>query len=125
MQHIVLQLLKDLRDGNVPCTTAGICYNINVFIQIEFIYNRNGNAAIPKELFHAYMRKAVEGWEHYSGMIKYPIMYGDDAIVSYHTINNCWGGEYGKLRYELLDRLIKVAEEHCNERKENETPDCR
>ena len=65
-------------------------------------------------LFRVLMRRACKGWKHYSGNEGYPIKFLEEPDEGwsqtnwhsgYHTLPK-WSGEYGKLRYELVARLI-------------------
>lgn len=52
------------------------------------------------------------GWEHYSGVLEYPVP-GVDGLSpegAYHSDTPMWSGEYGALRLNLVDHLISVVE---------------
>lgn len=57
------------------------------------------------DLLKEVIRKACEGWEHYSGDPDYPVKGGQAA---YAESNGKWSSEYGKLRLELLERMLEV-----------------
>ena len=61
-------------------------------------------------------------WPKYSGDIAYPVPSPngkETPMYAYNYSDNLWTGEYGQLRYELLDFLIeelnKAVEEYDND----------
>ena len=61
-----------------------------------------------KELITHYSRS----WDKYSGNVIYPVPNpsGGGPAIAYNSCRNLWVGEYGALRYELLDHLIKEVQ---------------
>ena len=61
-----------------------------------------------KELITHYSRS----WEKYSGNVIYPVPspFGGGPATAYNSCADLWVGEYGALRYELLNHLIKEVQ---------------
>ena len=60
------------------------------------------------ELIKHYSRS----WDKYSGNAVYPVPdpLGESSTLAYCRPKDLWVGEYGALRYELLDHLIKEVQ---------------
>ena len=73
---------------------------------------------IPPNVPNATFLSICKKWEKFSGDERFPvpsITPGRSAETEYHTRTNLWAGEYGKLRYELLDFVINYLEGHKDE----------
>lgn len=57
--------------------------------------------------YHEFKGEYFESWEHYSGDITYPVS-GEEV---YESLENCWVGEQGELRFSLIDHLVKCYSE--------------
>lgn len=96
----LLTALKQLRDTGPNVRSSGICW------QFE-----------PLELYStAELRQFLNSfktWPHYSGDIDFPVPSPDksiDAIDAYFdNLGDLWNRdtEYGRLRWDLLDHIIK------------------
>lgn len=81
----VLDAFIRVKAGELDKPECGICHNATV-ISGRWVYTLVGYLS--------------QGWDKYSGNRTYPVPYkvGD---------TDKWTGEYGQLRYELLDFLIE------------------
>ena len=52
---------------------------------------------------HDFNTAYYESWKHYSGDTGFPIS-GEDV---YTSLGNYWAGDQGKLRFDLIDHLVK------------------
>lgn len=93
-----LEALIKVKGGEITNTYFGICYN--------------ADSLIDNDEYDAY-----EVLAYYSPM--WPKSTGNPATPIPYKGNNKWTGEYGQLRYELLDFLIeeltKAVEEYDND----------
>lgn len=90
-----LQALRKLRENGPECVSVGICANT---------YGVVGRL----------VRELSPSWKKYSGNDRYPVpavMYST-PYQEYVLTKNLWdkSTEYGRLRWELLDHLIAMAE---------------
>jgi hypothetical protein len=61
------------------------------------------------------LRRLFRLWPKYSGDIVYPVPGGHEAFWSAVRYETTWSGEYGKLRKELLNFMIKQLEKELAE----------
>lgn len=99
----VLDALIRVKGGEIALLEYGICFNARELL-IEAGYYSYENV-----LSDLYSR-----WGKFSGDVSYPVPdpRGGDAGYVYKYTTDLWSGEYGALRYELLDFLInRLAKE--------------
>lgn len=85
------------RTANWFNTYAGICYNAR-----ETGYQQ---CRTPNIIF--------QEWASYSGDIQYPVPSpkpGWTPRGAFYNVDDCWVGEYGDLRMDLLNHCIKTLE---------------
>ena len=102
----LLALLKELKAE--PLTEehkqAGICS----FLDLE-MYRRH-----KVYMDHGWNYGFNKEWEHFSGWLVYPIPDPEDLQSPsgvYHDTQNYWDGEYGALRWKLVDHYIQCLEQ--------------
>ena len=78
--------------------TLGICSEFDCYYLGDATYGR----------FE--LRRLFRLWSKYSGDIVYPVPGGHEAFWSAVKYKATWSGEYGKLRKELLNFMIKQLE---------------
>lgn len=101
--------------SNVPALQAGTTKYGGTYHGICF---QLSTAALPKDL-HRVVNQETFGeiaklWPKYSGDSDYPVPNpnGDfHPLVIYTITKNCWIGEYGALRVELLDWCIEYCKQ--------------
>lgn len=106
-------LLKIRKDTKNPLFvdslhgSYGICY----LLLKEF----NCNPCISYLSFvdvNNYVNKHCEGWKHFSGSYGFPVPSHRENTTPaemFWSTKSRWSGEYGKMRCDLLDYLIKEA----------------
>lgn len=89
----VLKALVSLKEY-VPDTYVGICCNVWL---------------VCGEDAEGWICAVAQHWSKFSGDVKYPVPHPDVIcpIAAYQFTRDVWTGEYGQLRYELLDFLIE------------------
>ena len=89
----VLKALVSLKE-HVPDTYVGICCNVWLVC---------GQDA------EDWISAVAQRWVGFSGNGKYPVPHPDFTcpVAAYQLVMDNWEGEYGQLRYELLDFLIE------------------
>ena len=93
MSLTLLKALRRLRDDGPEDTWAGIC----------------GNLPYPVHSDHIERLDALfKSWPKFSGDSAFPVpgVDGMTPLCAFAYIPNCWEGEYGALRRELLDHCI-------------------
>ena len=104
--HVKSQV-SALQSGTSECggENSGICYMLS-------------ELALPVELYHwTHIRDfntIAELWPKYSGNGRYPVPSPNrniDPETMYNITKNCWIGEYGALRIELLDWCIEYCKQ--------------
>lgn len=98
----ILSALLSIRDEGPRKTEIGICNN--VMYQFDD-YEKS---------IYQWLKDTYVGWSKYSGDIDYPVpstISNLDPAQMYSEFDNIWVGEYGALRYELLDFLIAALVE--------------
>lgn len=111
----VLQVLRLMREEGPLLRNSGICANADVLTRIV------GDACRFVGWMHAFGR--VDEWPHYSGSMTFPVpprtnlqgpLVGEVSEGMYQQVDDKWDTttEYGLLRWDLLDYLIKQAERH-------------
>jgi hypothetical protein len=125
MDKLILEALKELKvfvkqveidssiNHNIFRKSTGICENVKraVFNNATNKTYRRSYAIVQKLQDHFY------NWPKFSGTRTYPVpsTYADVSAGSkYHKVSNMYIGEYGKLRIELIDYLIKQFEDKLN-----------
>lgn len=93
----VLDALIRVKGGEIALLEYGICFNSQELLIKAGYYSYEG---VLSDLYRR--------WIKFSGDISYPVPdpRGGDARYVYKFTPNLWEGEYGALRYELLDFLI-------------------
>lgn len=109
----ILDALVRVKDGEITYTDVGICGNTETLLAMEY------GEVIPFNTYELLEVFSID-WPKHSGGHLYPVpspIEGEHPMDAYDYTDNLWDGEYGALRYELLDFLIdeltKVVEE-CN-----------
>lgn len=98
----------------------GICDNLSEVISLLTTSKACSFKNRLNDKFQKIRECDTETWENYSGDYIYPIpsVYESCSAGDCYTNIDLWKGEYGKLRFELLDHLINTAklrlEEMCN-----------
>lgn len=95
--QMVLYALEAIKDGNIREEDCGLCYNV-CELCIDYY--------VPNEIISWYSYQ----WPKHSGVEEYPVpspFIGKSPEQMYNE-RELWEGEYGVLRYELLDFLIEV-----------------
>lgn len=96
----LLTTLKQLRENGPKNRDGGICSQLDLF----------GWYSAEE---HRQFRASFKTWPHYSGDIDFPVPSPDksmDATDAYFDeSNDLWDRdtEYGRLRWDLLDHIIK------------------
>lgn len=96
----LLTALKQLRENGPRIRSAGICSQFDLYGSYRSEERRQ-------------FRACFETWPHYSGDDSFPVPSPDksmDAIDAYfYDGNDLWDRdtEYGRLRWDLLDHIIK------------------
>jgi len=106
----VLEALIKVKGGEIDDIRCGICWNTT--------YHLMGTVYNPSSVLDQY----TPLWGKYTGNSGYPVpatKTGYKACDEYVSSKDKWTGEYGQLRYELLDFLIeeltKAVEEYEND----------
>ena len=89
----VLKALVSLKE-HVPDTYVGICCNVWL---------------VCGEDAEDWICAVAQHWAKFSGDGKHPVPHPDFTcpVAAYQLVRDNWTGEYGQLRYELLDFLIE------------------
>ena len=111
---LMLDAALDIKEGNFS-NRCGICGNIDrkvtnamavkfpdcVFADDEIIMNS-----------WRILRQAFRTWPKFSGDVDYPINdpHGIETPYNVYARNHKWIGEYGALRFELLEHVIDFLE---------------
>ena len=98
--NALLSIKRDISEGKTY--HYGICFEVE--------------SLLPWEAFYYWTKtnnSAFSSWEKCSSDISYPVPSPDEKMTAfecYHINDGSkkWTGEYGKLRLELLDHLIKL-----------------
>ena len=108
--QLMLDAALDIKEGNFD-NRVGICGNIDHKVtnamDVKFPDYVIGNDEIIMDSWEI-LKRAFRTWPKFSGDIDYPI---DDPheIETPHNVfirSHKWIGEYGALRFELLDHVI-------------------
>lgn len=112
---ITLEALTAIKGGEITYTVTGICGNADTLLSLWCNDDTIFNVYNLLEVF-------CQGWDKHSSDSLYPVpspIEGVAPMDAYDDYDNKWTGEYGQLRYELLDFLIeeltKAVEEYGNE----------
>ena len=115
--QLMLDAALDIKAGNFD-KGWGICGNLN-----NKINNRVGESEERYEIIlnsWRILKQAFYTWPKFSGDVQFPINDPCDEISANHAYVYLpkWEGEYGELRWELLDHVIdflKKEIEKCNQ----------
>ena len=106
----VLEAMIRVKGGEIDATIFGICFNTSQIV--------GDDGCVAYDVIEYLSPK----WPKYSGDIAYPVPSPngkETPMYAYNYSDNLWTGEYGQLRYELLDFLIeeltKAVEEYDND----------
>ena len=109
--HLMLNAALDIKAGNFD-EGYGICYNIENKVDRQ----------VQEECYEAWriLNQAFYTWPKFSGDVQFPINDPCDEVSANHAYVYLpkWVGEYGELRWELLDHVIdflKKEIEKCNQ----------
>lgn len=96
----LLTALKQLRENGPHNRSAGICSQFDMFGLYSSEERRQ-------------FRDSFKTWPHYSGDISFPVPSPDKSIEAidayFDNQDDLWdhGTDYGRLRWDLLDHIIK------------------
>jgi len=101
----VLKALVSLKE-EIPNTCFGICWNT-----CHLLGYRIDN----------WIDQKVVKWSKFSGNKIWPVPHPKKGcpIVAFMRSENAWDGDYGQLRYELLDFLIEELTKEIKEENRN------
>jgi len=112
---LTLEALVAIKGGEVTYTGTGICGNADTLLSLCC------NDETPFDVY-TLLGVACQAWSKHSGSYLWPVPSPndkEDPMDAYEYSNNLWTGEYGQLRYELLDFLIeeltKAVKEYDND----------
>lgn len=94
-----------LQSGTTDLHPHGICFQISGKVLPRGLYQKSNLA-----LFGA----IATLWPKYSGNHMHPVpstLDGCSPVDLYYNVENCWVGEYGALRIELLDWCIEYCKQ--------------
>jgi hypothetical protein len=103
LKKYVLQALICIKENGADDLGSGICDNVVEFLGDE--YSIDSTNKVFKPLF--------PWWNKYSGDCRYPVPSTNDDLTPKGMFGyaadfgELWIGEYGDLRFELLDFLIE------------------
>lgn len=103
----ILTALLEIRDEGPSSNASGICHNLdkNVFIANDKRTDLKECGEVSNWLEFNFVK-----WPKFSGEIAYPVPTPEGVNFTPETMyfaqEDQWVGEYGELRYELLDFLI-------------------
>lgn len=99
----LLAALRLLAKGRIPYESKGLCFNL---------YH---GFSISTSTALTIMEEACEGWKYYSSNRLYPIEHPSfTPVTGFNYEKEMWHGEYGRRRYELVDRMIDVCIKHID-----------
>lgn len=75
-------------------------------------YSICGNIWNSLTFNHDLKTEYYRSWEYYSGECCYPV----SGKAAYESLENFWVGEQGKLRFSLIDHLVKCYSEQLGEK---------
>lgn len=101
----ILYALKAIKQEGPRAKSLGICWNLREELGAR-IYN-----TYPR----CFVEDCIRSWPHFSGELAYPVpspLPLVDAKTYYKSSYPKWdiNTPYGKMRYDLLDHMIKCAE---------------
>ena len=106
-----LDAALDIKAGNFD-KKFGICMNMELKVDDQ----------VPEECYESWriLKQAFYTWPKFSGDVQFPINDPCNEISANHAYVYLpkWEGEYGELRWELLDHVIdflKKEIEKCNQ----------
>jgi hypothetical protein len=101
-----LEALKWLKQNPPKIDCLGICNNVHRLTGYD-------------ESFCRWLESVSKRWCNFSGSASFPVPCpnGGSPKDIYHYTGNLWVGEYGALRYELLDFLIETLTKELEEMK--------
>ena len=103
--QLMLDAALDIKAGNFD-KRYGICTNLSdkVDNQVEESEERYDSGQILKQAFYT--------WPKFSGDVGYPINDPYNEVSAHRAYGYLpkWVGEYGALRFELLDHIINFIE---------------
>lgn len=102
----LLEILLKIKQ-QVPKECKGICDNVDLFYPNE----------LTDQLAADWLATKFCEWPLFSGDIDFPVPSLDScsADTMYLVTENYWTGDYGELRYELLDFLIQELTKELSE----------
>lgn len=104
-KHLIelLAALRILQGKNIPYVDKGICFNLHSCFNIKYA------------VLGSVMNEASYSWKYFSGLNLYPVSHSRESpILAFEYSTNLWTGEYGRRRYELVDRMIDVCIKHID-----------
>lgn len=110
----VLCVLKTLRDEQAKFGARWEYDDQGICSAFDLIAERmNFDVSVDSDLLDSYWHM----WDKWSGSYQFPVPHPKmkhECITAFHTLPK-WEGEYGELRKELLETLIKIIEGELNE----------
>ena len=108
----ILEILKVLQSNKALILEKASGKGGNTEIVLDKILFKTarsicGNLWDNLSSYHEFKDEYFESWEHYSGNIIYPV----SGAEVYDSLENCWVGEQGELRFSLIDHLVKCYSE--------------
>ena len=98
-----LNAALDIKAGNFD-KRYGICGNMEHKVDDE----------VPEECYESrrILKQAFYSWPKFSGDVQFPINdpKGIETVYNAYSYLPKWTGEYGELRFELLDHIINFLE---------------
>ena len=108
--QLMLDAALDIKEGNFS-NRCGICGNIDDKVTNamavkfpEYVIDDDESTMVSWRI----LKRAFPTWPKFSGDVDYPINdpHGIEEPYNVYTQNHKWIGEYGALRFELLDHVI-------------------
>lgn len=110
MDNITLDILKSFeyylsrypRNPRIDAN-CGICTNWVIFLDM---------IDSDLETWPTLFSKFYESWPLYTGYKDYPVPHPDfsDHEIAYDIAHDCWVGEYGERRMQLISHIISCVE---------------
>ena len=112
----IVDLLVELKEGDL----GELCKRKNVSISSAMHCKASYDAFM---LWYNTSDDVYDNWDKFSGDYMYPVPSPDENMTPeeyYYYTPNKWGGEYGKLRMDLLDRMIEWYSRLADEEDEHD-----
>ena len=99
----LLEALKRVQAGELPCPTMGICANV-----CEIMYPEVNDFKYEENIYRI-IEEMSPRWPNYAGNPAYPVEGSDQLFFSLSARSNRWNPEddHGALRLDLLAWLIE------------------